>query len=64
MSKTKAAWVRAWKFKRKGKKTVHVEVRDPKMNLYVTNIYRGKDHTLHIILKEGEASGTEIGSAG
>lgn len=44
-------WLRSWRT-RKGR--VHIEVRDPEQNLEPVKVYRGKDHTLHIILKEGK----------
>jgi hypothetical protein len=42
-------WTRGWR-KRDG--TVHVEVRDPDLRLEFVESYPGKDHTLHIILRE------------
>ena len=51
-------WLRSWKYKTgKKRRRVHVEVRDPDLNLYLVKVYRGKDHTFHIILEEGEKNG-------
>lgn len=46
-------WTRAWKYRtNKKKQRVHVEVRDPKLAFELVKVYRGKDHTFHIILEE------------
>lgn len=52
-------WLRGKKYKTKkrGKKRIHIEVRDPKMALALVETYRGKDHTFHIILEKEESNG-------
>jgi hypothetical protein len=47
-------WLRGKKYKTKKKKgkRIHIEVRDPDLNLRLVKTYKGKDHTFHIILEE------------
>jgi hypothetical protein len=54
-TRAEPVWLRSWRFRTKTKKKrIHIEVRDPNLSLAIIKSYRGKDHTFHIILTEGE----------